>query len=62
MSKKKDKNKNYDLQNTTQKTKNGATPTPLKSGGEIRWKLFNRQIYKTIYYEGKLSKMKIIRV
>jgi len=50
MSKKKDKNKNYDLQNTTPKTKNGATPNSLKSGGEIRWKLFNRQIYKTIYY------------
>jgi len=27
---------NNDLQNTTQKAKDGATQTPLKTGGELR--------------------------
>jgi len=31
--KKKKKSPNNYLQNTTQKTKDGATPTPLKTGG-----------------------------
>jgi hypothetical protein len=30
-----DKRTNNDLQNTTQKTKNRATRTPLKTGGEL---------------------------
>ena len=34
---KKDKRTNNDLQNTTQKTKNRATRTPRKTGGEPRW-------------------------
>jgi len=33
---KKDKTTNNDLQNTTQKTKDWATRTPLKTGGELR--------------------------
>ena len=33
--KKKDKRTNNDLQNTTQKTKDRATRTPLKTGGEL---------------------------
>jgi hypothetical protein len=31
------KRTNNDLQNTTQKTKEQATQTPLKIGGELRW-------------------------
>ena len=34
--KKKDKKTNSGLQNTTQKTKDRATLTPLKTGGELR--------------------------
>jgi len=30
------KRTNNDLQNTIQKTKDGATRTPLKTGGELR--------------------------
>jgi hypothetical protein len=33
---KKDKQKNNDLQNITQKTKDGARRTPLQIGGELR--------------------------
>ena len=33
--KKRDKGKNNDLQNIAQKTKDRATQTPLKSGGEL---------------------------
>jgi len=33
--KKRDKGKNNDLQNIAQKTKDWATQTPLKSGGEL---------------------------
>jgi len=33
---KKDKRTNNDLQSTTQKTKDRATRTPLKTGGEFR--------------------------
>jgi hypothetical protein len=32
---KKDKRTNNDLQNIRQKTKDGATPTPLKTGTEL---------------------------
>ena len=33
----KGKRTNNDLQNTTQKTKDRVTLTPLKTGGELRW-------------------------
>ena len=35
----KDKRTNNDLQNTTQKTKDRVTRTPLKIGGELRYKV-----------------------
>ena len=35
--KKKDKRTDHDLQNTTRKTKDRATRSPQKIGGDIRW-------------------------
>jgi hypothetical protein len=49
--KKKDKRTNYDLQNITQKTKDGATGTPVKTGSELRclFKFDNTRLYRILY-------------
>jgi hypothetical protein len=41
MNQKEEKN-NYDLQNTSQKTKDWAARTSLKTGGELRWSDLNQ--------------------
>ena len=45
------KRTNYDLQNITQKTKDGATGTPVKTGSELRclFKFDNTRLYRILY-------------
>jgi hypothetical protein len=47
----KDKETKNDLQNTTQKTKDWVTRTPLKTGGEFVWPGFEIWVFNTTIHK-----------
>ena len=50
--------KDNDLQNITQKTNDGATRTPLKTGGEIKCTTYNVKPVMSVFMKIKICKCK----